>query len=38
MEFIKMVMMTPYARQEKKHMHPSVHRSTVDNSQDMEVT
>ena len=30
-----MVMITLYARQEKRHMYPNVHHSTVYNSQDM---
>ena len=38
MEFRKMVAITLYARQQKRHMYPNVHRSTVYNSQDMEAT
>ena len=29
---------TKETRSEKRHMHPNVHHSTVDNSQDMEAT
>ena len=38
MEFRKMVMITLYVRQQKRHVYPNVHRSTVFNSQDMEAT
>ena len=33
-----MVMTTLYVRQQKRHMYPNIHLSTVYNSQDMEAT
>ena len=38
MEFRKMIMITLYERQRKRHVYPNVHHSTVYNNQDMEAT